>query len=93
MPSSSSSGVIILRTTNGTQTGRDIPKFLKTNCHTNISPALASFKLDKIPPNWIMRVDWTSIPVTVRIKVGQGTARYHYLGPFRIFGPHIGWPA
>ena len=24
---------------NRTQTGRDVPKFLKTNCHMNISPA------------------------------------------------------
>ena len=83
---------------NRTQTGRDIPKFLKTNCHMNISPAslaqhMARFKLDKIPRYWIMRVDWTSIPVTMRNRFGQGIARYRYLEPFRILRPQIIRPA
>ena len=28
----------------------------------------------------------------MRNRFGQGTARYHYLGPFRILRPHIGRP-
>jgi hypothetical protein len=70
---------------NRTQTGRDIPKFLKTNCHMNISPASLA--------QHIMRVDWTSIPVTMRNRFGQGIARYRYLGPFRILRPQIVRPA
>jgi hypothetical protein len=39
---------------NGTKTGKDIPKFLKANCHMKVSPAclaqhMASFKLQEDP--------------------------------------------
>lgn len=71
----------------GIDLGRNIPAFLRNICGMDISPStlatsLASFSLQKLNPNWIKEIDWSTFAPEIRQRLGLGLSGYRMLSPF-----------